>query len=125
MTREVMSPGPLQRKWLDKLRSGKYEKTTGELFDDFNGRDCYCATGLAVLVLEEEGLVGTEEWFGSTMSKKAIRLMGIKWQATVAAMFSKSKTPSIVDINDDTRVTFSEIADRIEENWDKFFYKVA
>lgn len=43
--------GPLQRKWLRALKSGKYKQTTGRLCRKVRGEYRYCCLGVACEVL--------------------------------------------------------------------------
>lgn len=51
MANKKFELGPLQKKWVEALRSGKYSQTTGKLHD--LGEGGYCCLGVACKLLEE------------------------------------------------------------------------
>lgn len=106
-------------KWVEALRSGKYEQGTGYL----NKHNELCCLGVLCEVLETPKVSITNgiTCYGSNKSEGTVATLpeSIK---ELAGMISSCglycRGPSLIEAND-TGKNFNEIADIIEQNWDK------
>lgn len=129
--------GPLQRKWLRELRSGKYRQTTGVLF---NGRG-YCCLGVAarfVCGVEPKQAAGYptpgEFWFNGAhtdLPDALRRKLGLR---TVDGKAKDDEAPALTLLNDGDadhdgqrvkRHRFRQIADILEANPRAYFKRSA
>jgi hypothetical protein len=114
--------------WLEALRSGDYEQTTGMLHrlggEDFEG---WCCLGvlcdIAPNIDREEVLRGSDEVDGphedfdgcsTSPSRKVWQWAVGSTDITLSEMFEQAN--ALISMNDDQCKSFSEIADWIEEN---------
>ena len=112
------------RLWVDALRSGKYEQTTGALHKIFiNGGSGYCCMGVACEIAIDHGLDidvrqtpdkvfydGNSLWLPASVAG----WLGIPEEAVVVWRDSQY---SLANLNDGVRLSFGEIADIIEETY--------
>lgn len=105
MEKQYQLPKEFASKWVEALRCGEYQQTTGVLKDYVNGI-CHCGNGVGY------------EANGYEIVKEA----SIMFNGKVASGF-ESGLPiplelfeAVVDMNDTKRKSFDEIADWIEEN---------
>ena len=111
-------PEPIQ-KWIDALRSGKFEQTTGALNDD--GR--FCCLGVACEVAIENGIKVKKETHDDgitaydgddgTLPPSVMEWLGLEDRD---GSFDAACS-SLTYINDTLNKNFLEIADHIEEHW--------
>ena len=108
-----------QQKWVDALRSGEFEQTTGSLQDG----DAYCCLGVACVVAEREGVKPRRrnhsgELIGGDMSCQPLEItdwLGI-WSGNGEHEHDETfSSDTLVDLNDQEAMTFAEIADHIEK----------
>lgn len=117
-----------QKLWLADLRSGKYEQATEAL----QKGDGFCCLGLACMTAKEHGdlsikkdasgmLDGVElseytdvmEWLGLHDEQGSL--------TSFILMDGNNEASSLIHMNDDLGMSFTEIADAIEEDPANFF----
>ena len=81
-------------KWVEALRSGKYNKGIGNLYQD--GR--YCCIGVAYLLFDPA--------FNICVTSEAAKIIGLE----------PNERDVLVDMNDYQDKSFAEIADYIEQS---------
>jgi hypothetical protein len=98
------------KKWIKALRSRKFKKTTGTLYD---GEGFYCALGVAAKVagLRDENLEGAEY-----LPSPAMKWLGVEDEMPEVGKMG------VAELNDDGK-SFAEIARRIETWWVKPYEK--
>jgi hypothetical protein len=99
----------LRRKWVEALRSGRYQKSTGTL----NIRGGYCCLGVACDILDPEQTM--HPWRQSAYPPNCIRdAFGL---STTEGLFTGTGGvhKSLASLNDGGN-SFAEIADIIESN---------
>jgi len=94
-----------QQLWVDALRSGKYEQTTGQLLKD--GR--YCCLGVACEVAMYHGVIFEYDGENGDLTGNFVG----DWLeiTTDKGPYTQEK---LIDLNDKEKKSFSEIADYIE-----------
>lgn len=99
----------IKQKWLEALRSGRYEQGTGRLRSN-HGK--YCCLGVLEDVVQPEGWLRTGGCW-----KNRDKCSGFISHAT---LYESNIPPKVayylMSMNDDSGKTFSEIADWIEAN---------
>lgn len=104
MKKEVME------KWVAALRSGKWEQGFGRLKTQDNK---YCCLGVLCQVLDIPINLDTRWGSDSILSMEAQELGGLQSPNGIMGL-----SYSLAELND-TKHTFLEIADIIEDNWEK------
>lgn len=118
----MMNPD-VKRRWVEALRSGRYQQTTGAL----NRGDSYCCLGVLTELAVEDGVIppgscddapisGCTSYEGARLAPpKAV----YKWAGlgTGAELCIAGKVASPSMQNDARRASFAQIADAIEEQW--------
>lgn len=120
-------------RWVEALRSGQYEQTEGLLAND-NG---FCCLGVLCEIAVQDGVVVKEvkdQWEGDPNDNHVVTYgvgteyamdavlpsMVYEWaeleSSNPAIMYQDVRHP-ISDLNDDYKLTFSEIADVIEREF--------
>lgn len=119
-----MKLGKNQRKWIDALRSGKYEQGIGDLHN--NGK--FCCLGVACDLFKDELEVfenseGIFEYDNKyyTLPKKMVEKLGL-YDGRGKKM---SNTTSLTNLNDFKNYNFNQIADELENNPEKWFRESA
>lgn len=104
----------LKSKWLEALRSGDYQQTTGVLIDVDKGVDYFCCLGVLCTVAEME----RKELAGSWLFVSGDTLLGISLEEQELERFgiSDEQQGTLINLNDTHNKTFPEIADWIEAN---------
>lgn len=108
-------PKELSDKWLNALRSGKYQQGQDKLHQERNGQHYYCCLG--VLQMEVLGCTSPTPNKEEVCSIGVLREKGITFydQGEIAGdPFLESLGESASDANDHGR-TFTEIADALEQ----------
>lgn len=102
--------GPKQQAWVDALRSGKFQKAKGafRMSNCATGHMSYCAMGVATEVVAE--IADKSAWVGN-LSIHCIAADQLRPRRSV-----KEFMGLIFRLNDTDDITFSQIADYIEEN---------
>jgi hypothetical protein len=108
------------RKWVEALRSGKYQQTTGALCRD--GK--YCCLGVACEVAIENGVLVVRRGTGENVVRYDSREGVLPW-AVLEWLGIDEKDPELgksqsmvaSDWNDHVRADFTKIADLIEETY--------
>lgn len=107
----------VMRLWVDALRSGEYEQTTGVLTRvDDNGERSHCCLGVLTELAIENGVdiptkvedgcvIYGEDWFGMTPTEVQ------EWASFHSTLPNGMHLPTL----NDQGATFAEIADLIEE----------
>lgn len=116
--------GPNQQKWVDALRSGEYNQTTGTLQDDYG----YCCLGVACKVALDNGVnVNTDEDNGNISGDELSDQKDVKsWLGLYDNQGRFETTPKqlyLTTLNDIEGLDFNEIADYIEKYSDILFTK--
>jgi hypothetical protein len=98
-----MKLGPNQKKFVQALRTTKFKQCRGRLFTDDDGKQTSapeathcCTVGLL------ESTFGARNWFGSTA-------------------LTTEKACLLIDMNDEQKLSFAEIANKIEAAPQDFF----
>ena len=100
--------------WVDALRSGEYNQTTHQLED----KEGYCCLGVLCKVGEKEGIPVDTDSSGELEGVDLTEQVDIlEWSGT--SQFDQSGAQNIlIGMNDDGK-TFEEIADHIDNHWEK------
>ena len=102
----MMNP-EIKQRWVEALRSGKYEQGRGVLREFRDGKFHYCCLGvLCDLVAPDDW---DREWHRNSIGFPAQEI-------TDEVGLSKHQAGILADMNDRHQYTFSQIADYIEEN---------
>lgn len=119
--------GPLQKKWLKELRSGKHKQARNKLYD---GKG-YCCLG--VLCGPVEGIKpvqidDTWNFNGETFNlpKNIIEKYGfhdVGGDAIIPHYSESTDDIDLVSLNDAAKKTFGQIAQMIENNPQRYFKK--
>lgn len=105
-----MQLGPMQQKFVDALRSEKYIQGRLQLYNE--DLDSYCCLGVANVVcgLKEEN----EIFLDNTYEKLGLRSRYGSFHKDI--FIRTDKYISLLQMNDEGKLTFKEIADFIEQN---------
>jgi len=107
----------LKAKWLDALRSGKYDQTTGQL----RLGSCFCCLGVLCDVVDPKGWDDdNQEWHDATAeedgnyygSTREISELPDRFRSRIGMTIEDQQC--LVNMNDVERKTFSQIANYIE-----------
>ncbi len=101
----------LRDKWVAALRSGEYQQTTGELCSG----DRYCCLGvlLAVSDIDDEMMEG----HNTLDSRSQFRELRDECRlGSTSPVHGQTLQSKLIDLNDDERLPFPDIADWIEQN---------
>lgn len=106
----------IKTRWVEALRSEKYEQTFYKL-KDFNKENCYCALGVLIHLGEEEGLKAEDpmyDFYSGVSLPKEIR----KWADVDEnpSLDPEEDEMKVITLNDAKKLTFLEIADLIEKS---------
>lgn len=122
----------IKEKWLEALRSGKYEKTKGNLceVDTFTDKKSYCCLGVLCDLhrkITKKGdhtwtpMVGSQHYMGHSgfLPMKVMKWAGIKKDD---GQFAHKKEDGTEDINSLTSIndrtdTFEKVIDAIEKHF--------
>lgn len=114
------------KKWVEALRSDKFQQTKEKLYDGL----AYCCLGVACEVYAKENGGSFEkdfsydEWFfdgdSCTLPDSVLHWLGIR---TNAGSYDTFEDASLLADNDDGCKTFEEIADIIESEPEGLFVK--
>ncbi len=103
-----------KQKWVAALRSGEFRQGLNRL-QTGDDDDAYCCLGVACIVAEREG-VDVRRW---SVGRQRLRGADLRYQPDVlkwlAASASTLRCSELIDLNDNVRVSFEEIADYIEK----------
>jgi hypothetical protein len=103
----------LKVKWLEALRSGKYQQTTGEL----RGGDKFCCLGVLCDVAKPGAWKG-ESWTWITNERtesSADSCLPLSFRFSHAHI-SEDEEQTLIRMNDEERASFAAIADWIDVN---------
>lgn len=95
----------IKRKWLAALRSGKYNRVTGQLAKSkFYAHQGHCCLGVLAEIVDPEQKTwhGTHGHYGAKDNKSQCELLG--------GYISGRKLSKLVDLNDSKGKSFKEIA---------------
>lgn len=96
--------------WVEALRSGEYQQTRGRMrATDESGARSYCCLGVLCEVLREEI---------TTIAFPSPEIQEMAGMRTKEGHIP-SKDFSLSWLNDEGRLSFSEIADVIEKHWEE------
>ena len=104
------------QKWVEALRSGGYKQGVGCLYDSHH--DKYCCLGVACKVYEKE----TGDNLGVGSRSTLIGYPQVKDWLSLRTNCASYINNSLINLNDDDELSFSEIADVIESNPEGLFY---
>ena len=100
--------------WVDALRSGEYNQTKASLQDEG-----YCCLGVLCKVGEKEGILVNTNSDGK-LEGVSLSDQGSITEWSGASYFDQSGVQNILmGMNDDDGKTFEEIADHIDNHWEK------
>lgn len=112
-----ITPEQARKEWVKDLRSGEYQQITGQLREGDNGRCC-----LGVACDTYKRLTGKGEWDENTFVASEDSFCSFELPEIVMEFFGFDTTDPKLDdrgtattLNDDTGLTFIEIADLIEK----------
>lgn len=109
----------IKQKWIDALRSGEYQQGRGRLC----GSGAFCCLGvLCDLHAQETGNDWIEELYGSDARFYLGQTLSLPYEVTDWANFDSfvyvdynNKSDSLPYLNDKIKLSFTQIADIIEE----------
>lgn len=107
---EKLSPD-VKAKWLEALRSGKYEQTQGCLT---NGNETFCCLGVLCDVTDPKAWGAHDEWYYGTGEDKDSEVGNLPFGFRIAIGMSDEAERRLVLMNDSDCLTFPEIANWIE-----------
>lgn len=94
----------IKRKWIEALRSGKYNQAQRELFrfrdEEYENPVAYCCIGVG------NHLVLSGTCLADLVTSEVGRALGL----------DEDQIDKLVELNDDEEASFAEIADYIEKN---------
>lgn len=104
----------LRRKWVEALRSGKYEQTKGHLYD---GKG-YCCLGVACVVAGFEPYQRACEkwWFKEEANYLPFEVQQMYGFTSNEGTYGEAGDNDLASDNDNNGKTFAQIADIIEAN---------
>lgn len=110
----------VMKKWVEALRSGKYEQTREVL----KGDDGYCCLGVLCDISKKGEWTtkcGQNDYDCGSLDKDDVNLPVTvqKWAEMKNNTGKADIHTSLTVMNDDDRMNFKEIADFIETNWKK------
>jgi hypothetical protein len=112
--------GPLQKAWVEALRSGEYKQTQ----DRLQVGDSYCCLGVACVVAEKLGVTQPRRAFDGILDGYA--LTTFQPQILKALKIREnSGEEALVNLNDCSLHSFSQIADYIEQHESEIFSEEA
>lgn len=112
------------QKWVDAIRSGKYKQTTAKLSDG----QSYCCLGVACELAMDSGVALYKQVYngGVVLYNGCQGMLPAevkRWlRLDDSGSYAEGMHIALVSLND-TGKSFKEIADFIEGNQDKLFYK--
>lgn len=115
-TEKVKLPGEFRTKWLEALRSGRYEQATGALYNYQSGG--YCCLGVACDIV---GIDLKDEKVGKYLSEDYPRALFEEdrhqnaKKIPEALLYERDFYRDLADKNDSNTMTFLDIADYIEQ----------
>ena len=115
-----------RHEWLAALRSGKYKQGRMYLRDN---NDNYCCLGIACEVAGVESEIKQVSYdtlqahfyqsSAMSLDKNIQRYYGLR--SGIGDPVNRNKLITLSDLNDLKKLTFSQIADIIEDNWSEYF----
>lgn len=115
-----MELGPLQKKWIEELRSGKHIQGQECLCRDDQGVKGYCCLGVAAeFVLGIKPELNEKKYGSQLLYNGLVDCLEKKSRETLG--LSEDGQERCIQLNDTKCLSFDEIADRIERNPSKFF----
>lgn len=111
-----MSDKKPRQLWVEALRSGEYHQARGQL----QNVDAYCCLGVACRVAEKHG-VEVNQQLGFLDGTCLIAQPNVKEWLGLASGKGDLKNVSLALLNDAERLSFSDIADIIEQNAGELF----
>jgi hypothetical protein len=109
----MLNPNAAQ--WVAALRSGEYEQCKMQL--TYNGK--FCCLGVGALLAEKAGVITDAEWIHNCYLPEKV----VKWLGLRTEQGSYGQEEFLSSDNDNSRKTFSEIADIIESEPEGLFEK--
>jgi hypothetical protein len=106
-------------KWIEALRSGKYEQGHFALKRDINDNECFCCLGVLC------DISGLSEWredgsrFGYLNSCELLPFLVQEWSGIKCSSPYLDYSTSLIDMNDSGEYSFEDIAKFIENHWEK------
>ena len=112
----ISMPEKIKHKWLEAMRSGEYEQTTGSLYKadcDGDGNPGFCCLGVL-----QHCLTGGVEWddsYNNALGVPTNRWLNA-WNITHNhwSVFVNNKLTDLTELNDD-KLSFKQIANIIEQ----------
>lgn len=114
--------GPKQKKWLEDLRSGKFEQTEQVLYDGTG----YCCLGVACVSLGYEFEIGEDDdphyYCQGTCEvlpesiKLELKLYDVSGVPNISHKSEERKVYTLSELNDNAKKSFNEIANIIESH---------
>lgn len=112
----------LKAKWVKALRSGKYKQGVGKLKRRYEGQICHCCLGVLCEITQHEfpdmiEVMDNTILTGIKYDDRDIRLHH-ELESSLRRAFGidESVMIQLIEMNDDERLNFKEIAEWIEEN---------
>lgn len=120
MAKKPFKFGPLQKKWLKDLESGKFKQASAILADNTSTTSkpkwAFCCLGVAAvgaLKQKPETIEG-----GELLTYSWSRALGLRDNAGAPKAMDM---PSCTDMNDERGMTFEQIAKQLRENAHEYF----
>lgn len=112
------------KKWLEAMKTRRYQKADGEL-KDLDRNDTYCALGVALKVYEEAGhKVTADEWDNGYLPKRVSDWLGLK-NGTGTFRERIKGQGDIPDLNDNTSLSLRRISTLLTKNAKLIFQPMA
>lgn len=102
----------LKAKWLEALRSGKYDQGTGQLRDS---RHCFCCLGVLCDVAAPEAWDDDMWAYGKDEDRKE-EVGNLPFRFRLKTGITDTNERDLIRLNDQDKKSFAEIANWIEGN---------
>ena len=105
----------LKKQWIKALRSGKYTQGPGELCNTQDNTHCCLGVLCEVAIKENHKIIRTKEGHYNLNKKMSVDDRLDKAMLIHFGLDSKTQI-QLIEMNDENRLSFKEIANYIEEN---------
>ena len=122
------------RKWIKALKSGKYEQGLGCMKRDRDGRVTHCPLGVLCELAIKDGVdVKTDRYTTAYCSEQNVHVHTFDGNADVlpgkvvewaglcscnGTVFSRLSPVSLIELNDELKWSFKDIAGYIDDKWE-------
>lgn len=109
--KQLKMDAELKAKWLEALRSGRYDQATGQL----RREGSFCCLGVLCDVADHDAW-DSDEWNHGTGEDEELETAELPDGFRNWVNISTLTMAQLISMNDDQRMSFAEIADFIERN---------